>query len=92
MTDRTEPSENTISCSAVNAAAFEYLDGEMNPAQRATLDAHMGRCTPCRDFLERERSFLRSLRAGMCGERCPDVVRDRIREAMRQRRQSQSNE
>lgn len=91
MTDRTQPSEITVSCSAVNAAAFEYLDGEITSDQRATLDAHMSRCTPCRDFVERERTFLRSLRAGMCGERCPEVVRDRIREAMRQRRQSQSN-
>ena len=92
MTDRTQPTENHIDCSAVNAAAFEYLDGEMPPDQCATLDAHMGRCPPCRDFVERERSFLRTLRAKMAGERCPDVVRDRIREAMRQRRHLQSNE
>ena len=90
MTERRDSSGNDISCSAVASLAFEFLDGEMPPQQQVAVQGHMGRCPPCRQHLERERSFLDTLRASLAGERCPDVVRERIREAMRQRREARS--
>lgn len=89
MNDR-KSSVNDMSCPAVAALAFEYLDGEMPDAQRSAVDAHVGRCQPCRDQLDRERSFLTSLRSCMEGEKCPEVVRERIREAMRRRREARA--
>ena len=90
MSERYEGGQNDITCSAVASLAFEYIDGEMHSEQRARMEDHVHRCPPCRNHLERERGFLKSLRSKLAGERCPDVVRDRIREAMRQRREAQS--
>ena len=89
MNDR-KSSVKDIACPAVAALAFEYLDGEMPEPQRASVDSHRERCPACREHLERERSFLASLRTCMEGEKCPEVVRERIREAMRKRREAHS--
>jgi mycothiol system anti-sigma-R factor len=89
MNDR-KSSVNDIACPAVAELAFEYLDGEMPASRRTAIDAHVGRCQACREHMERERSFLTSLRSCMEGEKCPDVVRERIREAMQKRREAHS--
>ena len=87
MSDVTQSADSALSCAAISALAFEYLDGEMPAEGQSRLDAHLGRCPTCRDYVDRERTFLRALKARMAGERCPDVVRERIRDAMRQRRE-----
>ena len=89
MTDRKDSAESALSCSAVVTRAFEYLDGELPSAQLASLEEHVTRCPSCRRHLERERTFLRTLRAGMAGDPCPELVRERIREAMLKRREAQ---
>jgi mycothiol system anti-sigma-R factor len=88
MTERTDHGETRLPCTSVLTLAYEYLDGETSPEQAAQVESHIGRCPECREHVERERAFLRSLRAGLAAEKCPAVVRDRIREAMRARRQS----
>ena len=90
MTDQKDSTESALSCSAVVARAFEYLEGELPPAELASLEEHVTRCPSCKRHLERERTFLRTLRAGMAGEPCPELVRERIREAMLKRREAQS--
>lgn len=89
MTERNDRADK-IPCTSVLTLAYEYLDAETTPEQAAQVEAHLGRCPPCRDHVERERTFLRSLRAGLAGEKCPEVVRERIREAMQARRQSRN--
>lgn len=89
MTDP-KSSVGEISCPEVSALAFEYLDGEMPPHRRGVVTAHMARCQRCREHIERERSFLKGLRSCMAGEKCPDVVRERIREEMRKRSEAQA--
>ena len=91
MADVMDSPEGAISCAGVNALAFEYLDRELPAARQDAVEQHVGRCPPCREYLERERTFLRSLRTCMEGEKCPDVVRERVREAMRLRRESQQS-
>ena len=91
MSDVPQPGDNRLSCEAIGALAFEYLDGEMPAEELSRLDAHLQRCPSCREYVERERGFLRTLKAGMAGERCPDVVRQRVREAMRARGESRSS-
>lgn len=88
MTERSDHGERRLPCTSVLTLVYEYLDGEISPEQAAQVEAHTGRCPGCRDHVERERAFLRSLRAGLAGERCPAVVRERIREAMQARRHS----
>lgn len=88
MTERADHGDIRLPCTSVLTLAYEYLDGEISPPQKAGLESHLERCGGCRDHVERERAFLRALRASLAGERCPDVVRERIRDAMRARRQS----
>ena len=88
MTERNDHADMRIPCTSVVTLAYEYLDAEIAPEKAAQVEAHLGRCPPCRDYVERERSFLRSLRAGLAGEKCPNIVRERIRDAMQARRQS----
>lgn len=88
MTERSDHGEPALPCTSVVTLAYEYLDGEIAPGQAAQVEAHIGKCRGCREHVERERTFLRSLRARLAGERCPEVVRERIRDAMRARRQS----
>lgn len=86
MTERSEHGETGIPCASVLTLAYEYLDGEIAPDTGLQLEVHLSCCQACRDHIDRERAFLRSLRASLAGERCPDVVRERISEAMRARR------
>lgn len=88
MTERSEHGEVGLPCASVLTLAYEYLDGEIRADQGRELEMHLSRCAGCREHIERERVFLRSLRARFAGERCPEVVRERISEAMRSRGQS----
>ena len=88
MTEHGNHGESGLPCEAVLTLAYEYLDGEIRAEQGRDLEAHLSRCEGCREHIERERSFLRSLRGRLAGERCPEVVRERISEAMRARRES----
>lgn len=88
MTERNDSGDIGLPCASVLTLAYEYLDGEIRAEQGRELETHLSRCEGCREHVERERVFLRSLRAKLAGERCPEVVRERISEAMRSRRQS----
>jgi mycothiol system anti-sigma-R factor len=88
MTEHSDHGQPALPCASVLTLAYEYLDGEVAPDQKLKVEGHLARCPGCREHIERERSFRRSLRAGLAGERCPEVVRERISEAMRSRRQS----
>ena len=35
---------------------LEYLDGELTPELRQKLEAHLGGCSPCEDFLKSYRA------------------------------------
>lgn len=58
------------------------LDDEIEPADCAQLDIHLGSCAPCRARIEREQRFELELRARLrreAGEaRAPAALRDRI--------------
>lgn len=88
MTERSEHGEGGLPCASVLTLAYEYLDGEIRADQGRELEVHLSQCTGCREHVDRERLFLRSLRARLAAERCPEVVRERISEAMRARRHS----
>lgn len=49
-------------CRTLDDCLDDYVDGELSPASRADLDAHVDACAACRQRLERERG-LRALLA-----------------------------
>jgi anti-sigma factor (TIGR02949 family) len=58
MTDETRPS-----CDDVEAQLAPYVDGEIPPDRRRTMDAHMTACPPCRRHAEAEADAATLLRA-----------------------------
>ena len=42
----------TSTCKDSVELLLEYLDGELTPELRSKLEAHLGGCTPCEDFLK----------------------------------------
>lgn len=55
----TEPRD----CRDLESALAPYVDGESAPRERATVDAHLDRCPPCRDRVAGERAIRDALRA-----------------------------
>lgn len=58
----TEPSP-TMGCDARGGELSAYLDGELDPRERARLDAHLGSCGPCRRALAASRELDARIRA-----------------------------
>ena len=48
-------SQSAIACGEVPKLAKQYLLGQMPPDQSAAFDAHLKRCPPCADYVERLR-------------------------------------
>lgn len=43
-------------CQDLDSVMAPYVDGDSSPEQRASLDAHLQRCPPCRDKVAEERA------------------------------------
>jgi anti-sigma factor RsiW len=66
-------------CQEMEASFAPYVDGEATPDQRASLDAHLAACPPCRGRLAEEQAAREVLRARR------DRVRPCATEALRAR-------
>ena len=69
-------------CQSVDPLVTPYVDGELGDADRARLDAHLGRCAPCRARLGAEqsvRAVLRAEHASLCQDRAPLALVARCR-------------
>ncbi len=77
---QTDPHE----CEQVRATFSDYLDGELEPAESARLEAHVGFCPRCRQALTNLRVTLGGL--SRLGHDEPDdhEVAERARQAWRQ--------
>ncbi|HEV8574439.1 MAG TPA: zf-HC2 domain-containing protein, partial [Dehalococcoidia bacterium] len=42
-------------CRDIELLLTAYVDGEAAPTERASIDAHLNRCPPCRDRMTGER-------------------------------------
>lgn len=50
-------------CNAIDPLVTPYVDGELDAASRAGVDAHLGRCAPCHSRVAAERSVRELLHA-----------------------------
>lgn len=66
-------------CRDLEPLLAAYVDGEVPAAQRATVDAHIGRCPPCRERLAGEQTAHDVLRARRDGLKAcaSDTLRER---------------
>ena len=53
-----------MDCKEVRGLSDAYLDGELPPASRAEVDAHLAGCAACRAEIEANRAFIARLKAG----------------------------
>ncbi len=53
-----------MDCRERRSLADAYLDGELPPASRAEIDAHLAGCAACRAEIEADRAFIARLKAG----------------------------
>ncbi len=83
MTIRDEKVVGGLSCGEVLARLSDYLDAELDPSERAKVDAHLRGCDGCARFGGELRATVRSLRHHLArAERLPDRVRERLRDAL----------
>lgn len=60
---------------------YHFLDGELTPERRHTIEAHLDECSPCHDMFGFE-AELRRVVATKCQEAAPPGLRERIAEAI----------
>ena len=74
-----------ISCNAVLAVLSDYLDGDLAPAERDRVEAHLRGCDACARFGGELRATIRALREHLLAADRPqqgDAVVRRLREAL----------
>lgn len=70
-------------CERIRARADAYLDGELEPAAREAVAAHLAGCPACAGYVRAERAFLERV-ASALEERAPDELRRRIEAILRE--------
>ncbi len=68
-----------IRCSGVLAALPAYLDGELNPALRSRVDAHLAGCDWCERFGGSYAGVVSALRQQAGDGAVPEGVASRLR-------------
>ncbi len=64
-------------CESLLRDITDYLHGELDPQQRATLQAHLEDCPPCFETADFQ-AQLREVIAKRCCEEVPDALRSRV--------------
>ncbi len=76
MTGPASPTRPSARCRALLLELSQYLDGDLTPARRLTMERHIKECTCCGTMAGRLRKTLAACRAA--GEtRLPRAVRSR---------------
>jgi anti-sigma factor RsiW len=70
-------------CDEVRPLLNARVDGEMDPARRASLDAHLRTCVSCATQLEDLENLRHTIRDGLGYEKAPGGLRDQVRFALR---------
>ena len=50
-----------ITCKELVELVTDYLEGRLDPAQRARFEEHLATCTPCTTYLEQMRMTIDAL-------------------------------
>ncbi len=67
-----------LACDAVSADVFAALDGELDAATVAAIDAHLAGCAACRERLQTDAVFHRVVRRAVSLDVAPQTLRDRF--------------
>src|SRR5690242_18493749 len=75
-----------MSCTLANDMLSAYVDGELAPQQSAEVAEHLTSCARCAQEYEATLKTVQMLRAGLSRAHAPDVLKARIRSALREER------
>ena len=67
-----------IDCEAAVRRLWDYLDGQLDAARMAEVDAHLDACRRCPPHFAFARTFLDALAAGRREHAPPVALRDRV--------------
>jgi anti-sigma factor (TIGR02949 family) len=76
------PDERALDCRHVVQRLWDYLDGRLDAAELAAIDAHLADCERCPPHFAFERSFLRALRAARREHDAPEALRAHVAAAL----------
>ncbi len=65
-------------CKVPRLQLFQYLDGELGPAQQSVLECHLPVCPDCRRLVEFERTFRDLYLKPLRPDPVPEPVRDQV--------------
>ena len=76
------PSGRSSPCAHTSEPVHARHDGELAPAARRALDAHLAACPACARAARMERRFLARVHGGIALVRAPAALRARVRHAV----------
>lgn len=82
MTQFQPPVNDAIACRELVELVTAYLDGDLDPEERALVDAHLRECDGCTTYLEQVRATVAATHA-LPAERVPPALLARLLDAFR---------
>jgi anti-sigma factor RsiW len=82
ITPRPTPPAASIDCETAVRRLWDYLDGELDPARAAEVDAHLAGCADCPPHFDFARAFLGALAAGRGARDGEPALRARVLAAL----------
>jgi mycothiol system anti-sigma-R factor len=72
-----------IECAGVLRDVWLFLDDELDPDNRAAVEAHLDACSPCLEEANLDQKLKALLHSKCGGERAPEQLRARLVEHLR---------
>ena len=76
-----ESEEPGVDCNETIERLYFFLDGELTEERRTEIRIHLDDCSPCLEAFDFE-AELRQVIASRCKDHVPDVLRQRVLEAI----------
>ena len=76
------PGDDELACRELVELVTEYLDGALDPAARARVDAHLATCDGCTTYIDQVRGVMAATRR-MPPQPVPPALMERLLAAFR---------
>lgn len=70
-----------VDCEESVHRLYHFLDGELTETRRLAIKEHLDRCAPCEEVFQFE-AELRRVIADRCKDHVPEMLRERIADAL----------
>ena len=77
------PPPSPIDCETAVRRLWDFLDGELDPARRVEVEAHLAVCRRCSPHFAFAHAMVAALEASERGGAPPDALRARVLAALR---------